>query len=282
MLRTQVPGLACLAALIGLVSGTAPCLADPPGTPGDGASAPASPDLINPDRPGIADGSNVIGAGRFQAEIGLQYEYHPIGEATTQLVFLPTLLRLGLTDNWELRIEGNDFTWSQTETGGQTSRTDGISPVSIGTKIHFIDSAGVDRPSVGAILRVFPPSGGSDFHTHRTTGDFRLTADWDFAPELSLNPNIGLARYEDASGRAVTPALFATTLNYNPSDVLNFFVDTGIQSAEAHHGRASVIVDGGTAYIVGRDVQLDASIGWGAVGRTAPRPFVAVGVSKRF
>ncbi|EWS56569.1 hypothetical protein X551_00563 [Methylibium sp. T29] len=39
------------------------------------AAAAAQPvdDTINPDRPGLADGSNVVGAGRVQVETGLQF-----------------------------------------------------------------------------------------------------------------------------------------------------------------------------------------------------------------
>ena len=32
-------------------------------------------DYINPDRPGLADGSNVVGADRIQVETGIQQEY---------------------------------------------------------------------------------------------------------------------------------------------------------------------------------------------------------------
>ena len=72
------------------------------------------------------------------------------------------------------------------------------------------------------------------------------------------------------------------TLNYNPSKVLNLFADTGIQSRESRRGKASATVDVGVAYIIGRDVQIDASLGWGAAGTTPPRPFLSVGISERF
>ncbi len=270
-------GLAALTAAL-LVTTRVPARADPPG-PG---AAPAAEDLINPDRPGIADGSTTIGPDHVQAEIGFQYEYHRDGQGHLQLFFVPTLLRFGLSKAWEIRVEGNGYTWQRTSADGQATATDGFSPASVGVKYHFLDDGGLARPSVGAILRVFPPSGTGAFHNRRTTGDLRLVADWNFASEWSLNPNIGVARYEDVNQRPVTPGLFAMTLNYNPSPALNLFADTGMQSAETHRGRASVIVDAGTAYILGRDVQLDASVGWGAAGTTPPRPFVAVGISRRF
>ena len=39
-----------------------------------GLSCPALADDANPDRPGIADGSSVVGASRFQVESGVQRE----------------------------------------------------------------------------------------------------------------------------------------------------------------------------------------------------------------
>jgi len=36
------------------------------------------------------------------------------------------------------------------------------------------------------------------------------------------------------------------------------------------------------AYIVGRNVQLDVSVGTGVNGQTPPHPFVSLGVSFRF
>jgi hypothetical protein len=42
-----------------------------------------------------------------------------------------------------------------------------------------------------------------------------------------------------------------------------------------------VVFDGGVAYIIGCNLQLDASIGNGAHGRAPPRPFVAFGISFR-
>lgn len=238
-------------------------------------------DYINPDRPGIADGSNVVGAGRFQIEAGLQRELRNDGNDKT--LFTPTLLRFGLSPDWELRIEGNGYVFTKTQDPvlGDV-KNNGMAPTSIGLKYHILDSEGPQRPSVGAILRVFPPSGSASFHSDRTTGDFRLAADWDFAPNWSLNPNIGVAVYEGDDNKQYTAGLFATTLSYNPSKILSLFVDAGAQTPEAPHGRTAVTYDVGVAYIVGHDIQLDISAGTGAAGATPPRPFLSAGVSKRF
>jgi CubicO group peptidase (beta-lactamase class C family) len=240
-------------------------------------------DLINPDRPGIADGSRVIGPGQMQLEFGLQEEHRGSGTATrTTTLFIPTLIRFGVSDRFELRIETNSVTSVQTTTnGGPGNRTTGYSPVSLGFKYGLYDSHGDNRRSLGAIVRVFAPSGSAGFGNDRYTADARLAADWDFAPNLSLNPNVGIARYEDGQARSFTAGVGALTLNYLPSERLNPFVDIGVQTPEEDGGTTSIILDTGMAYIIGRDVQLDFSIGRGVHGTTPPRPFIGVGFSVR-
>ena len=241
-------------------------------------------DYINADRPGIADGSNVVGQGRFQIETGIQLERHRHSSDRDVTTFIPTLLRLGISQNLEARMEGETYTWMKRNNSNQgTKLNKGFAPSSLGLKYHFIDPEGVERPSVGAIVRVFPPSGSGSFRTTRTTGDFRLAADWDFAPQWSLNPNIGVAAYqEDPDSPRYVAGLLAATLNYNPSKTFNIFLDMGLQSPESHRGKTSVIFDVGLAYIIGHNTQLDISVGTGATGVTPPRPFISAGISHRF
>lgn len=238
-------------------------------------------DYINPDRPGIADGSTTVGREHFQIETAFQREFSDGGDDRT--TFTPTLLRYGFANKWEVRVEGNGYTWEkQVDPTQGTTRSHGFAPTSIGLKYNFVDAVRAKQPSIGAIVRVFPPSGSGDFHNTRTTGDVRLAADWNFAEKWSLNPNVGVGVYQDDAKRAYTAGLFAATLNFNPSKVVNFFVDTGIQTPEEKNGRTSMIVDAGGAVILGHDIQLDLSVGTGVAGSTPPHPFVAAGFSKRF
>lgn len=249
------------------------------------AAAAAQPldDTINPDRPGIADGSNVVGAGRIQVETGLQREYRSSNGVQSRTQFLPTLLRVGVNENFEFRLESNAYTrTTETNSTQGTARAEGIAPVSVGFKVHFIDADGRQQPSVGVIARVFPRSGTREFQSTRATGDFRLVADWDFLPEWSLNPNVGVGVYEGEARRLYTAGLFAATLSYSPSKSLNFFVDTGVQTPETRHGRTAVLVDVGMAWLIGRDLQFDFSAGTRVAGETPPRPFLAAGLSMRF
>ena len=242
------------------------------------------PDLINADRPGIADGSTVVGPKTFQLESGIQLEYRRDGNVREHTFFVPTLLRLGIGSHWEARIEGNTFTRVTTlDSTDAANHASGFAPVSLGFKYQIYNSNGDHQLSLGTIVRVFPTWGSKEFRTQHTTGDIRLAADWNFAPslKLSLNPNVGIARYEDDEGKLFTAGLFATTLNYLPTKKLNPFVDLGVQSPETSDGKAAAILDSGIAYIIGQNLQLDASVGTRVHGVTAPRPFLAFGISWR-
>lgn len=246
---------------------------------------PPPPALINPDRPGIADGSTVIGPRRFQIEAGYQNEFRKDMGSTERRIFVPTLVRFGIDTRWEARVEGNGYTFTRTtapDTG--VMNTDGLSPLSLGFKYHFQDQTAVGKhASLGTIFRLFPAMGSGSFKSNHPTGDLRLVADWDFTPNLSLNPNVGFAVYEDGQGNTFSTALLATTLNYfNRARTFNPFIDFGFQGPEERYGRSSLIVDAGVAYIVGRTVQIDLSVGTGVLGRTSPHPFISFGLSKMF
>ena len=239
-------------------------------------------DLINADRPGIADGSRTLEARQAQVEIGAQHERHVDADGRSRLFFVPTLLRYGITDRVEARVESNTLSHEHLTAGdGSSESATGAAPVLLGGKVLLHDSHGEHRRSLGAIVRVAPPSGSSEFRTSHTTGDVRLAGDWDFAPHLSLNPNVGAAHYEGQSGDAYDAALGALTLTYQPNDRALPFVDAGYQSRDDSGGTWSLVVDAGIAWIVGRDVQLDLSAGSGAHGSSPPKPFVAAGFSVR-
>jgi hypothetical protein len=157
------------------------------------------PDLINADRPGIADGSTVVGPKTFQIESGIQAEFRRNEDGREHTLFIPTLLRLGIDSHWEVRIEGNTYTRvTSFQSTSTTNQTSGFAPLSLGFKYHLYDSNNDHQFSLGIIVRIFPVWGSKEFRTQHATGDIRLAADWNFVPQLrlSLNPNIGVARYE--------------------------------------------------------------------------------------
>ena len=238
-------------------------------------------DTIKADRPGVSDGSTVIGARRLQIESGVQLEYRRSGQTRQHLLFVPALLRIGISKHWEARIEGNTFnSENDFDVTGRTHHV-GFAPFSVGVKYQIQESKGARHPSLGAIVRLAPAYGTSDFRTHHATGDLRLAADWDFAPKFSLNPSFGVGVNEDRQGHTFVSTETAATLSYSASKRLTPFIDFGLLAPEERNGKSAFIVDTGVAYIIRRNIQLDASAGKGVHGNTLPHPFLSFGISYR-
>src|SRR6266568_4474643 len=197
------------------------------------ATTLAAQEPVNADRPGIADGSQPVGRGVFQVELGGERDHFADGDV--HILSTPLLLRYGVSAPLELRVEGNG--WNRATVPGFS--TSGWAPLSIGVKYHFLN-----KPSLGAIARYFPPSGSGAFKSEHPAADLRLAGDIDLNEKWSLNPNIGVATRDDGDGR-FTAFLAALTLQYNVTKKLNVFVDGALQSPEGRGGPAAAIADTG-------------------------------------
>ena len=221
----------------------------------------------------------MIARGSLQLEIGAQRESGHADGVRTRISYIPVLVRVGVTPWLEGRVETNTYAWQLDSEATQAIRSRGWSPPSLGAKVHLYDATGGPNRSLGAIVRIAPASGSGPFGTRRLTSDMRLAADFDLSSTFSLNPNIGVGWYDSSAGR-FTAALAAATLVYAPSDRVNVFIDAAHQRPASADGASWVIVDGGLAYIIRRNVQLDISLGGGAYG-PVNQFFVSVGISLR-
>lgn len=209
------------------------------------------------DRPGFADGSGTVGRGVAQLEIGVA------GQGGDENVFtLPTLVRYGFSDRFELRVESDVIGWTEDDSD--------IAPVAVGFKLGLRDGA----VPLSLIASVQPPSGGGSFRSTAFESEARLVSDIELAEGLSLTPNVAVAFVEGGG----TAAIFAATLEREMGSALPF-VDF---EATIDDGDASMIADAGVAWVVRPDTQLDISAGFDVAGDEYPDWFVSVGYSRRF
>jgi hypothetical protein len=208
------------------------------------------------DRPGLADGSVTVGRGVAQLEAGVTRE------GDEELLTIPLLLRYGLTDRIELRLESDTF--------GIAEDDNDIAPVALGFKWRFRDG---DVP-LSIIANVQPPSGGGILRTSEFETEARLVSDIALANDFSLTPNVGVHFVEGGEATAV----FAASLEH-PLGPLGAFIDFESRIAD---GDTSMIIDGGFAWVVRPDTQLDLSAGVDVTGDQYPDWFIGVGYSRRF
>jgi hypothetical protein len=206
------------------------------------------------DRPGLADGSTTMGRGVVQLETGVT------GEGGDENRFtLPTLLRFGITNRFELRIDSDVL-----------SDDGDIAPLSAGFKLRLRDGAF----PLSLIASVQPPSGEGSLRSTAFESEARLVSDIELAEGLSLTPNVGVALVEGDGAVAI----FAATVEREMGRALPF-VDFETTIGD---GDTSMIADAGIAWVVRPDTQLDISAGVNVLGDAYPDWFIAAGYSRRF
>ena len=217
----------------------------------------AQEESIVADRPGLADGSTTMSRGVAQLEAGVTAE-----GGDDEVFTLPTLVRYGITDRFELRIASDVI--------GFTSRGNDLAPVAAGFKLRLRDGS----IPLSLIASVQPPSGGGDLRSNAFESEARLVSDIELADGLSLTPNVGIAFTEGSDATAIV----AATLERGMGAFLPF-IDF---EASFGSGDTSMIADAGVAWVVRPNTQLDLSAGVDVAGDAYPEWFIAAGVSRRF
>ena len=142
------------------------------------------------DRPDLADSSVTVGHLVTQVEFGFLWE-RPQGEGPdVDAVSVPLLLRFGIGDDFELRLESGTLSGLRTTSPtGNTDWESGFAPVDIGFKYHVKDAgASPLDPSLGVQLMIGPPAGSGPFRSDSTSVTFKLSGDFDFAPASAWGP----------------------------------------------------------------------------------------------
>lgn len=180
-----------------------------------------------------------------------------------------------MSKRFEARVEGDTY---ETVADHELHES-GLTPLSLGFKGLFT-SPGSDGPAAAVIASVTPAWGTGAFSTDHTSADLRVVVDLDLSEHWSLNPNAGIA-WTDGEHGAFIPVLLAMTLSYEAKRGVQWFVDAASEVPEAEEGVASVVIDGGLAYIPRKNWQIDISAGKRVHGDTEADPFISVGLSIR-
>lgn len=243
-----------LAAAIGFCAGTAQAI--------DTGDDTRWEDALVTDRPDAAESSQTVGRYVFQLETSAQFvtDRNP-GEARATTWNFPTLLRGGLTEDFELRL-ATDGPAFLTETS-PTDRTFGMSDLELGMKYHVLDGGGA-VPSTAFLAAVNFPSGSSAFTSHKPEYALVGALDWDLPFSLGLGTNFGIAaRPEEHDSGYFWQFNAAASLGGGITQRLSWYVELGANLPAADRDHGAVFVDGGFKYLLSPDMQLDFAVAKG-------------------
>ena len=241
--------------------------------------------VIVPDRPGLAESSVTVGAGRGQLEVGFGYERFKRDGSQESTRTIPALFRFGLTPNTEFRLESDAFTSfrSHDDAAGETVKQTGYSDLALGIKWHARDGdEQAGTPALALLAHADLDSGSSEFRGKGVRPSLRGVAEWDLPNDWQLGAMAGVL-YDNAeqTGRFYS-GILGVALTKEISEGLAGFVKwSGAALRSKANGGAVISYGGGLTYRLSKDVQLDAALSLGANGYS-PDWAATCGVSVRF
>lgn len=241
----------------------------------------ADEDAIITDRPGLVESSKVVGAGRFQIETSLAVDRDKRDGIRQRTYYTPTLLRIGLGDALEARLETDGRMRAVTD--GVTARQteNGYADLSLGVKWHVADARGA-RPSMAVLAHVDLDSGSSAFRATGKGGSLRLTSEWELDDDWGVSAMPGLAWQHDDHGERYTSAIFGVALSKAWSERCGTFVSySAPQIARGRHGGVVSTIDAGGTWQLTPAAQLDTALSRG-LNRNTPDWSWTVGLSVKF
>lgn len=245
--------------------------------------ARADGEPIATDRPDFVESSDVVGKGRLQIETSLAFERDRQGGVRTRLAGTPTLLRIGVAETWELRLETEGRLRLDTETAGLKVRERGWSDLSAGVKWHQRDGdEEAGTPGLAWLVHLDVDSGSGPFRGQGVRPSVRMVAEWELPGGWSVGVMPGLYRDRDERGQHFVGAILAGVVGKSFTAKLRGFLEvSGQQLASSSHGGNLVTLDAGLACLLTRNLQLDVAVSRG-VNKNAPDLAWTVGLSTRF
>lgn len=238
-------------------------------------------DEIVTDRPDFVESSNVVGKHHFQIETSFVGERNNANGVKDRSYTTPTLLRYGISDTLELRLETNGRIVQKTTSGAGSVTARGYSDMSLGVKWHAADAEG-GRPSIGWLLHADLDSGSASFRGDGVHPSLRVAAEWELPNELSLGVMPGIVYDRNAAGERFVGGMFGIVLGKAWNERLRSFVELALpQIARANNGGSLANVDFGAAYLLSNNWQIDTGLSRG-LNKNTPDLAWTVGLSARF
>lgn len=250
--------------------------------------APLDGPLVT-DRPDFTESVETVPRGHAQFESGYTFTLDGEGTDKTRSHTTPEgLLRVGLSDDFELRIGWEGYSWVSERTRGLSRAgrriwvsewSQGASDTSLGFKQGLGGQDGW-RPALGLIGAITAPSGSADFSSGDVDPEAKFLWAYDLTDELSLagNANLGVPT-ED--GRRFVQASASVSLGVSITDGIGAYTEYFGFYPAGRGADCSHIFNGGLTWQLTDNLQLDWRAGFG-LNEEAEDFFTGIGFAIRF
>jgi hypothetical protein len=200
------------------------------------AAAPAQD--INPDRPDLTTGAEVVPAGVLQLETGLEYERARVGGGPTeQRLALQATLRAGLTSALEVSLEGEPVVWSR---AGRDDTGSGDYTLGVKYRFHAPAAEGAG-PSLGVKPFVKLPTASEPIGSERPDFGAILLMSLGLPWGLSLDTNAGVAAIGQSRPDGFIPQGIASgSLSWAATERLSTITELFFATKDARDSRDSL------------------------------------------
>lgn len=222
-------------------------------------------DTIATDRPDFTESSNVVGKGRFQFETSVALDRNKANGIKDRTTSTPTLLRFGVSDTFELRVETDGRLVARSDnTGTGTRNTErGTADTSLGVKWHAFDAEG-SMPSVGVLAHVDLDSGSAAFRGDGLRPSLRVVAEWELPNDFSFGMMPGFIVDKNANGDRFVAGILGLVVGKAWTERFRTFVELAApQLAGSGDGGSAAALNVGAAYLLSTTVQLDTALAKG-------------------
>lgn len=241
-------------------------------------------DSIQTDRPDFVESSNTVLKG-FQIETSIGVTSDKQNNITTTEQSTPTLLRYGVSDNLELRLETSGLMRQTTDDPANPPATteSGSADYAIGIKWHQKDGdEKTGAPSIGWLFHLDMPGGTGVFKSDRVRPSIRVVAEWELPDDFSLGIMPGVIYDVNTNNERFYGTIFGAVLGKSFNDKFRGFVEfAGEEFRNESNGGSSISLNTGVAYLLTNDVQVDMALSRG-LNQYTPAYAIGFGLSMRF
>lgn len=241
------------------------------------------------DRPDFTESTDAVPSGYVQLEAGYTFTYDREGDDRLRTHTAPEMLwRIGLFENFELRINWPGYTFAElhTETESRRGRpierdtwSQGSEDMSIGFKYKFLEQDGL-VPHFGVIGELAVPSGSAGFSSGDVEPAVKLLWAYDVTEWLSVAGNVNFAVPSEAGEH-----FFQTQASLSGAVALTDRLGTYVEYfgfyPASENTDCAHYMNGGFTYLITENLQVDVRAGVG-LNEEADDFFTGLGFAWRF